>query len=103
MYVSPFNAVDGTYRIKVDSPGSTVGVSVTLERRGEAPFVATLHGRRQPITPKTVIRSAMRHSGVAHTPPHPMAGPASVGPWAEGATEMSSSLDMGTDAPLLRR
>jgi DUF1365 family protein len=63
MYVSPFNAVDGTYRITVDSPGPTLGISVTLERRGEAPFVATLRGRRQPITPRTVIRSALRHSG----------------------------------------
>jgi DUF1365 family protein len=63
MYVSPFNAIDGTYRIAVDSPGSTVGISVTLERRGEAPFVATLQGRRQSITPKTVIRAALRHSG----------------------------------------
>ena len=64
MYVSPFNAVEGSYRIKVDPPGPTVGISVTLERKGEAPFVATLRGRRQPINPKTVIRSAMRHSGV---------------------------------------
>ncbi len=64
MYVSPFNAVEGNYRITVDSPGPTLGVSVTLERRGEAPFVATLQGRRQQMTPRTVIRSALRHSGV---------------------------------------
>ncbi len=63
LYVSPFNAVDGIYRIKVDSPGSTLGISVTLERGGEVPFVATLRGRRQSITPKTVILSAVRHSG----------------------------------------
>ncbi len=62
MYVSPFNAIDGTYRIRVDPPDSTVGISVTLERRGEAPFVATLQGRRQSITPRTVLRSALRHS-----------------------------------------
>ncbi len=63
MYVSPFNAVDGTYRIKADLVGSAVSVSVTLERRGEEPFVATLQGRRQPIRPRTIIRSALRHSG----------------------------------------
>jgi DUF1365 family protein len=63
MYVSPFNAVDGTYRIKAEFPGPTVAISVTLDRRGEAPFVALLQGRRQPITPKTVIRAAVRHSG----------------------------------------
>jgi uncharacterized protein len=63
MYVSPFNGVDGTYRIKVDPPGPTVGVSVTLERKGEAAFVATLRGRRQSITPGSVIGSTVRHSG----------------------------------------
>jgi DUF1365 family protein len=62
MYVSPFNSVDGTYWIKVDAPGSTIGVSVTLERREEEPFVATLQGRRQPTTPGIVLRSALRHS-----------------------------------------
>jgi DUF1365 family protein len=63
MYVSPFNGVDGTYRIKADLPGPTVGVTVILEREGEAPFVATLQGRRQPITRKSVILSVARYSG----------------------------------------
>ena len=62
MYVSPFNPIDGTYRIKVDAPGSSVGVTVTLERRGEEPFVATLRGQRQPTTQWAVLRSALRHS-----------------------------------------
>ncbi len=63
MYVSPFNGVDGTYRIKVDPPGQTVGVSVTLEREGEAPFVATLQGRRRSMTRTSVMLSAARYSG----------------------------------------
>ncbi len=63
MYVSPFNGVDGRYRIKADLPGPTVGVSVTLEREGEAPFVATLLGRRQSITGKSVILAVARYSG----------------------------------------
>ena len=96
MYVSPFNGIDGTYRISVDAPGSTVGISVRLERRGEEPFVATLHGRRQPITPKSVIGSALRHSGRPHAAADPVAGARAVGSWAEGATEMTSSLDIGT-------
>jgi DUF1365 family protein len=63
MYVSPFNAVDGIYRIRADLLGSAVSVSVTLERKGAEPFVATLQGRRKPIRPTTIIRSALRHSG----------------------------------------
>jgi hypothetical protein len=62
MYVSPFNSVDGTYWIRVDAPGSSVGVTVTLERRGEEPFVATLRGQRRPMTPRAVLWSAVRHS-----------------------------------------
>jgi uncharacterized protein len=63
LYVSPFNSVDGIYRIRADLLGSAVSVSVTLERQGEEPFVATLQGRRQPMRPRTIIRSALRHSG----------------------------------------
>jgi uncharacterized protein len=64
MCVSPFNSVDGIYRVKLERPGSSVGISVILERPGEEPFVASLHGRRQPTTPRTVLRSVVRHSSV---------------------------------------
>jgi uncharacterized protein len=64
MYVSPFNPVEGSYRIRAGEPTSSVRVSVTLERPGEEPFVATLHGTRHPITFRSVVRSAFRHSGV---------------------------------------
>jgi uncharacterized protein len=56
MYVSPFNPVDGTYRIAVSEPGERVSVSVTLERDGHPPFVATLVGDRQP--PRSVVGTA---------------------------------------------
>jgi DUF1365 family protein len=62
MFVSPFNPVDGSYRIRVSEPGATVEVSVTLERPGEEPFVATLRARRQPFTSKAVRRTAFRYS-----------------------------------------
>ncbi|HTW21539.1 MAG TPA: DUF1365 domain-containing protein [Mycobacteriales bacterium] len=50
MYVSPFNRVDGHYRIVVSDPGARVSVSVTLERDGMPPFVASLRGSRRPST-----------------------------------------------------
>jgi DUF1365 family protein len=62
MFVSPFNRVDGSYRIRVSQPGATVDVSVRLERPGEEPFVATLRARRQPFTAMAVTRTAFRYS-----------------------------------------
>jgi DUF1365 family protein len=62
MRVSPFNAGGGTYRIKITDPAAAVSVSVRLERPGEKPFVATLHGMRQSLTLRTVFRSVVRHS-----------------------------------------
>jgi uncharacterized protein len=47
MYVSPFNPVDGRYRIAISPPAERVSVSVTLERDGQPPFVATLRGTRR--------------------------------------------------------
>jgi uncharacterized protein len=63
MYVSPFNRVDGTYHIRVSSPGSTVSVSVSLERVGQEPFTAILCGTRRPMTMIAVVGSMFRVSG----------------------------------------
>jgi DUF1365 family protein len=57
MYVSPFNPVDGCYRIAVSEPLERVSVSVTLERDGQPPFVATLHGTRRPS--RSEVRTAV--------------------------------------------
>jgi uncharacterized protein len=62
MYVSPFNSTPGTYHIRVSEPGTTIEVSVTLERPDEAPFVATLRARRQPFTTLAVARTAFCYS-----------------------------------------
>jgi DUF1365 family protein len=64
MYVSPFNAVDGVYRIRVSEPGETVHVSVTLERPGQEPFVATLRASRRPFTTSGLARSSLCHPAV---------------------------------------
>jgi uncharacterized protein len=57
MYVSPFNPVDGRYRIVISEPTERVLVSVTLERDGQPPFVATLQGTRRQGRP--LITAAM--------------------------------------------
>lgn len=60
-YVSPFNPVDGTYRLRLPEPGRhTVFVSVTLERPGQRPFVATLRGRVRPATAGAVLATQLR-------------------------------------------
>jgi uncharacterized protein len=57
MYVSPFNPVDGRYRISVSAPEDRVSVSVRLDRDGQPPFVATLTGERRPS--RGVLASAV--------------------------------------------
>jgi DUF1365 family protein len=51
MYVSPFNPVEGTYRISVSAPEERIAVAVTLDRDGQPPFVATLQATRRARRP----------------------------------------------------
>jgi DUF1365 family protein len=64
MYVSPFNGREGTYRIRVSSPTSTVSVVTSLEREGEEPFVAALRGTRRRLTTTSALLSMVRHSSL---------------------------------------
>jgi DUF1365 family protein len=64
MYVSPFNTGDGSYRIEVSDPLSTIAVSVTLDQPGQEPFVTTVLARRRPSTMAPILRSLMRRSGL---------------------------------------
>jgi uncharacterized protein len=57
MYVSPFNPVEGEYRIAVSPPAERVSVSVTLARPDAPAFVATLRGERRP--PRPVLAAAV--------------------------------------------
>jgi hypothetical protein len=59
-YVSPFFAVDGTYRIRVSPPGETVSVSISLRREGRVAFVATMRGDRRPADTANLLRLAVR-------------------------------------------
>jgi hypothetical protein len=57
MYVSPFNPVDGSYRISVSPPADRISLSVRLDRPGQPPFVATLTASRRGST--SPVRNAI--------------------------------------------
>lgn len=61
MYVSPFNPVDGAYRIRIGEPGETLSISVVLERPGDEPFRAALTGRRLETTLANRARAHIRY------------------------------------------
>ena len=58
-YVSPFNDVDGQYRMKVPAPEDRLNVSIILEREGHRPFVATMDGDRRPATTRNILAAAV--------------------------------------------
>jgi hypothetical protein len=58
-YVSPFNDVDGQYRMKVPAPEERLSVSIVLEREGHRPFVATMDGDRRPATIGNILAAAV--------------------------------------------
>jgi DUF1365 family protein len=63
-YVSPFFPVDGEYRMRVPEPGETLSATIVLRREGGTAFVATVRGRRRPVTPRTVLAAVLRHPAV---------------------------------------
>jgi uncharacterized protein len=63
-YVSPFFPVDGEYRMRVPEPGETLSATIVLRRDGGTAFVATLRGRRRPVTARTVLAAVLRHPAV---------------------------------------
>lgn len=56
MYVSPFNAVDGHYRVLAPEPGEQLDVTISLHREGHPAFVAALRGDRRPATTWQILR-----------------------------------------------
>ncbi|QUX27460.1 DUF1365 domain-containing protein [Nocardiopsis akebiae] len=61
MYVSPFNAVDGRYRLSLPEPGERLALTVALHRDGRPPLTASVHGLRCPATTASLLRRALRH------------------------------------------
>jgi DUF1365 family protein len=58
-YVSPFNDVSGSYRMRFVLGSDTVAVSIRLDRAGEAPFHASFTGTPRPATPGQVLRAVL--------------------------------------------
>lgn len=58
-YVSPFNPVDGRYRLSVPEPGEELKVAVVLHRDGSVPFTATMRGRARRATAATVAAAQL--------------------------------------------
>lgn len=59
-YVSPFNAVDGEYRMRLPEPSESLALSIVLERAGMPPFVAAVSGTRRRASPLAVLSSALK-------------------------------------------
>lgn len=61
LYVSPFNRVEGHYRLTLPEPGQRLSLTVALHRHGRPPFTATVRGTRRKAVPGALLRMALRH------------------------------------------
>ncbi|MCK2240879.1 MULTISPECIES: DUF1365 domain-containing protein [unclassified Crossiella] len=59
-YVSPFLAMGGRYQMRISPPGERVAVTITLRQQDKPPFVASLRGRRRPVTPGVLASLLLR-------------------------------------------
>ncbi len=58
-YVSPFQRMDGEYRMHLPHPESLLALSVSLHQSGTTPLVATLRGVRRPANPRWLARMVL--------------------------------------------
>ncbi len=58
-YVSPFNDLQGEYRMKLPEPGERLAISIVLEREGQKPFIATMDGDRRAATVRNILGAAL--------------------------------------------
>jgi uncharacterized protein len=61
LHVSPFMAMDHSYRARAGAPGQTLSVHIESSRRGEPVFDATLSLRRRELTRASARRMALRY------------------------------------------
>ncbi|MFE3194094.1 DUF1365 domain-containing protein [Nocardia sp. NPDC059240] len=59
-YVSPFNAVDGRYHLRLPEPAEGLALRIVLRRDGVPPFFASMTGQRLPVTTGTILRAQLR-------------------------------------------
>lgn len=59
-YVSPFNDVSGMYAVRVRASARHIAVSIALEQDGERTLIATLSGRVEPLTRRTLASVLVR-------------------------------------------
>jgi DUF1365 family protein len=55
-YVSPFQTMDGEYRMHVPRPGALLSVTVALRQNGDTSLTATLRGVRRPADSRWLVR-----------------------------------------------
>lgn len=55
-YVSPFQEMDGEYRMRLPHPEALLDLTVALRRGNATPLVATLRGVRRPVNPRWLAR-----------------------------------------------
>ncbi|MGI9092925.1 MAG: DUF1365 domain-containing protein [Mycobacteriales bacterium] len=60
-YVSPFQAMGGSYELRVAPPDDGLHVGIALRQGGATPFTANMSGRRAPLTRRAMARSLLRH------------------------------------------
>jgi DUF1365 family protein len=67
MHVSPFLAMDYTYRLRTAAPGDQLALLVSNSRRGEVEFSAALQLRRVAASPVNLRRMLARFPAIAVT------------------------------------
>jgi hypothetical protein len=60
-YVSPYNPVDGRYRMSLPEPGERLALSIVLHRPGRPPFTASLRGHAVSSGGPGLVAAAVRH------------------------------------------
>lgn len=58
-YVSPFQPVEGGYEFRFDIKQDRIGIWIDYSQ-GEGGLIATLTGRRAPLSNRTILRAALR-------------------------------------------
>jgi len=64
--VSPFQAMDGEYRMEVPRPGSLLSVEIALRRDGKTPLTASPRGVRRPATAKWLTNMLLTRPLMPH-------------------------------------